>query len=234
MRDKGSRIPAMPVLNPVPSQHALRWFASPAGQAVLECELDTIHHALHDHPAAPWLWLAPEPLDAAPEGRGLQLVPDAFANLPDDPLPYWDGDVRCSLPLPLAMDSCGCVVLQHVLDPRQDAADLLDECARVLMPGGWLLLFGLNPLSPCRRYWLGSGLRAVEPRHWRRQLRRAGLTPDAVSEGLGPVWSIDTLPAPQQGPGLRVAYVVRAQKRRRGLTPVRSGRLLLAADGAAP
>ena len=224
----------MPALNPLPSQAALRWFATPAGQAVLDSESDTILHGLHEHPAAPWLWLAPQAVDGITADRGLVLSPDAVANLPDDPLPYWQGRVRCSLPLPLAMDSCGCVVMQHVLDPRQDLDELLDDCARVLMPGGWLLLFGLNPLSPCRRYWQGSGLRAAEPPHWRRQLRRAGLTPGAVSEGLGPTWSIRTRPPPQQGPGLRVAYVVRAQKRRRGMTPVRSGRLLLAADGAAP
>ena len=58
------------------------------------------------------------------------------------------GTVRCGLPLPLANECLGEVVLQHP-SPAQAGA-LLDECARVLVEGGRLWLFLANPWSPYR------------------------------------------------------------------------------------
>jgi SAM-dependent methyltransferase len=41
--------------------------------------------------------------------------------------------------------------LQHVLGAdRVDPIALIEECARVLVPGGRLALLALNPLSPYR------------------------------------------------------------------------------------
>jgi hypothetical protein len=66
---------------------------------------------------------------------------------------------------------------------------------------------------------------------WRRRLRDAGLQPDAVSQGLGPRWRIETSPSVQQGPGLRAAWLLRAEKRMTPLTPVRQRVPLRLGDG---
>lgn len=50
--------------------------------------------------------------------------------------------------LPFADDSVQRIVLQHVLDMRPAPASLLREAVRVLAPGGILVLFGFDALSP--------------------------------------------------------------------------------------
>ncbi len=161
---------------------------------------------------------------ARPDGRGLRLyaAPDG-----------WRGDARCALPLPLAGESVGMVVLQHVLVPGDAGRALLAECARVLVPGGRLALFALNPLAPYRWRWRGTGLQATEPLVWRRRLREAGLQPEPLSQGLGPGWRLAPTPRVQAGAGLRAAYLLRAEKRAFPLTPVRQRRRVPAAGAAA-
>jgi SAM-dependent methyltransferase len=126
------------------------------------------------------------------------------------------------LPLPLANESVATVVVQHVTRNGEHGTTLLSECARVLVPGGKLWLFALNPLSPYRWRWNGNGLRASEPMPWRRRLRAAGMQPDAVSQGLGPRWRIEADAGLQHGPGLRAAWLLRAEKRAIPMTPLRT------------
>ena len=121
----------------------------------------------------------------------------------------------------MASDSCGVVVVQPLADISAEPAVLLEECTRVLVPGGRLWLLALNPLSPYRWRWRGQGPRSAEPFSWRRRLRSAGLTPDAVTQGLGPTWTIAPEPVMQDGAGLRAAFLLRAEKRRLPLTPMR-------------
>lgn len=197
---------------------ALAWFGTSTGQALLLSEVDAAVGLLERGHGLSWLWLAPrlpDPPQRGIAGRGLRLVPATGG---------WSGDVRCGLPLPLASESIGVVVLQHVL--RRDGTDaaLLDECARVLVPGGRLGLFALNPLAPYRWRWRGQGLHAAEPLGWRRRLRTAGLEPEPLSQGLGPTWRESTDAGLQQGVGLRAAYLLRADKRVLPLTPVRRRR----------
>jgi hypothetical protein len=203
---------------------AQAWFASSEGVTLLSSEQATIENALAERPAQPWLWLAPLP-PRRPDGRGLALYARGER---------FDGEVSCALPLPLPSDCFATVVLQHVATPDARGSALLEEVERVLVPGGRALLFGLNPLSPYRWRWRGHGLNAAEPLSWRRLLRRAGLEPDAVSEGMGPRWDLEVQAQPQRGTGLRAAYLVRADKRSLPLTPVRRRRLLPVAPGAAP
>jgi SAM-dependent methyltransferase len=148
-----------------------------------------------------------------PQGHGLRLQGAGEA---------WDGPLRCALPLPLATESGPTVVLQHAARRGRRGAGLIEECARVLVPGGKLWLFALNPLSPYRWRWNGNGLRASEPMPWRRRLRAAGMQPDAVSQGLGPRWRIEADAGLQHGPGLRAAWLLRAEKRAIPMTPLRT------------
>lgn len=203
---------------------AQAWFASSEGAVLLQSEHDAVESALAERPAQPWLWLAPLPHKRPDVGRGLVLFPRGER---------FGGDVSCSLPLPLPSEAFGTVVLQHVAMPDSAGSALLEEIDRLLLPGGRVLLFGLNPLSPYRWRWRGHGLRAAEPLSWRRLLRRAGIEPGAVSEGMGPRWEPVVEPRRQSGAGLRAAYLVRGDKRSLPLTPIRRRRLLPVAPGAA-
>lgn len=211
----------MPTM-PVPSLHgqpgsiqvpAAAWFASAPGRAVLDSEAGLIAEALADTRGLCWLWLAPIRIDGmVPDARGLFLHPSGRA---------WAGTVRCALPLPLASESVGVAVLQHPPFQGQALAAVLQECARVLAPGGRLLLFALNPLAPYRWRWRAGGMHAVEPLTWRRRLRRSGLTPVPLSQGVGPSWRVEPAAAVQVGAGLRAAYLLHAQKRHWPATPIR-------------
>lgn len=220
-----SRMATMPLRSRSGQPDAAQaWFASSEGAALLQSERDAIAGALAERPAQHWLWLAPLPPERPEGGRGVALYPRGGR---------FGGDVACGLPLPLPSEAFGTVVLQHVAMPAAAGSALLEEVERLLLPGGRVLLFGLNPLSPYRWRWRGHGLRAAEPLSWRRLLRRAGLEPGAVSEGMGPRWEPVADARRQDGAGLRAAYLLRADKRSLPLTPIRRRRLLPVAPGAA-
>lgn len=211
-------MPALPAARQT-GHPAHEWFLSEAGRAVLASEDAAVAQALADRPGLPWLWCGPVPREAAGlAGRGLALFADGER---------WGGAVACGLPLPLPSESFGAVVLQHVARPSGGFGPaLLEEAARLLVNGGRLWLFVLNPLAPYRWRWRGTGITASEPLAWRKRLRASGLSPDAVSLGLGPGWSMRVSPDLQQGPGLRAAYLLRAEKRAIPLTPARLRRAL--------
>ncbi len=192
---------------------AAAWFAGLAGQAILASEADTLRLAAQDRPGQAGLWLSPSGMGEAELELPLLRLRAAARG--------FEGDVRCGLPLPLPSESCGVVVVQHMADISAEPAVLLEECARVLVPGGRLWLLALNPLSPYRLRWRGQGPRVAEPVTWRRRLRAAGLAPDAISRGVGPTWTVAPEPAMQDGAGLRAAFLLRAEKRRSPLTPIR-------------
>ncbi len=194
------------------------WFASIPGQALLASESDSIREALAQRPGQPWLWLSPAAQADVGSGLGLRLLAKGEG---------WEGPIRSALPLPLPNESLATIVVQHTCRSGSRGMALIRECARVLLPGGRLWLFALNPLSPYRWRWNGNGLTATEPMPWRRRLREAGLQPDVVSQGLGPRWRVETSPVLQQGPGVRAAYLLRAEKRTIPLTPVRGRKIAL-------
>jgi SAM-dependent methyltransferase len=213
------------------------WFVSSAGHALIESENDSIRAALSERPGQAWLWLSPLPGGGtAPSGEAstpsaLQLPACSHGLRLQAATDGWDGPIRCALPLPLANESVATVVIQHTARSGTRGTALIEECARVLVPGGRLWMYALNPLSPYRWRWKGSGLGASEPLPWRRRLREAGLQPDGVSQGLGPRWRVEVLPALQQGPGLRAAYLLGAEKRTIPLTPVRQRAALRLSEG---
>lgn len=220
-------MPTMPRRQPAgqvtgSARKPLAWFDSAAGQAFLDAEADSIRGALAGSPGRPWLWLAPVSRSVETTGLGLRLHAGQGA---------WEGAVRCGMALPLPSESVATVVLQHVAPVGRSSVPLIEECARILVPGGRCWLYALNPLSPYRWRWSGTGLRASEPMPWRWRLREAGLHPEPVSEGLGPRWRLDVAEAPQPGLGLRAAYLLRAEKRTIPLTPTRAPVPLRLGDG---
>ena len=203
------------------------WFAGRAGQAILASQAECLQVALRQRTGQAAIWLRPAAAEQAcvlEDPALLRLQPDGDA---------FGGDLRCALPLPVASESCGVVLVQHLADASADPLGLLDECARVLLPGGWLWLLALNPLSPYRWRWRGQGLRVSEPVTWRRRLRTVGLVPDPVSQGIGPTWEVAHDPCLQDGAGLRAAFLLRAQKRRVPITPGRAQRVLRLQAGSA-
>lgn len=169
-----------------PETHAapLAWFGSEAGQGVLAVEETAMARVLASCPAAPWLWLG-APGAAPPDipgGRGVLLRRHRLG---------FEGAVRCALPLPFASEAVGAILLQHALDDGFAIDEVLDECGRVLMPGGTLWLAALNPWSPYRARWARTGLRAHDPGGWQAALRRTGFAVDTVSlQWLGPHWRV--------------------------------------------
>ncbi len=196
---------------------AAAWFAGIAGQAVIASEADLLRLACRERPGQPGLWLQPGVIDMGDAdcwdvaGLRLHAAGDGFG-----------GDVRCGTALPLASESCGLVVVQHLADISAEPAELLAECARVLVPGGRLWLLALNPLAPYRLRWRTQGPRAAEPVTWRRRLRAVGLAPEPVSQGVGPTWTVSVDARVQDGAGLRSAFLLRAEKRRIPMTPARA------------
>lgn len=195
---------------------ALPWFGTGRGAPLLEAEQALVAQALASRSPQPWLWLAAtagELPARAPVPRGLRLHATGDAA-------QLAGAVRCGLPLPLPTEAIGSIVVQHVLDAGQDNDDLLEECARVLEPGGRLWLFTVNPFSPYRLRWRRAGLRPLDPAGWRERLRGVGLQPLGDVLYLGPVWRA-TRPAANgwPPPQLRAVCVLQAEKRVAGLIP---------------
>lgn len=201
------------------------WYLLAAGRAVLESEQTAVADALAAHPVVglPWLWLSPVADGERPDGRGLRLTGSGSG---------WTGAVVCGLPLPLASESLGAIVVQHPCFAGTDArAQLVAECSRLLVPGGRLAVFALNPLSPYRLRLRRGRPCTEDPATWRRWMDDAGLMPEASAQGIGPQWSPMASPSLQSGPGLRAAYLQRAEKRAIPLTPVRLRKPLGLADG---
>lgn len=206
----------MPAPSPIRQVGVSPWFETESACALLRAERQLALEALRRRPSQPWLWLSaglagwPE-LGALP-GRGLRLRQS------DDRAGY-DGDVRCGLPLPLPSESLGAIVAQHLC--VVDVDQWLDECTRVLAPGGRIWLFTLNPLSPYRLHWRGQAMSRWRPERWRRALRRAGLhCPAQAQRFLGPTWKLhDIGHAAADRLPWRAVCLFEAEKR--GAAPVR-------------
>ena len=195
------------------------WFAGVQGRAVLASEWPDLVLAPAERPGIAVLCVSamprPKGWTQATQGHGVWLHAHGSG---------YGGDLRCGQEWPLVNESVGTVVLQHAADCGADWDSQLSEAERVLVPGGRVWLFALNPLSPYRRLWWREGLQAVEPFTWRRRLRAHGLEPDAVAEGIGPGWAARPAPGLQVGAGARAAYRLRGEKRRIPLTPARARR----------
>ena len=194
---------------------ALAWFGTGRGGPVLASEHARVSQALTSRTPQPWLWISPEGAEvaatAAPSTRGVHLRARAGSS-------RLSGQVQCALPLPLPTEAYGVIVLQHALDAG-DPQPLLQECARVLEPGGRLWLFVLNPMSPYRWRWRRTGLAPRTLGQWRLQLAAAGLTASQHVLHYGPVWrGLPDAPGSSPAP-LRAACLLEAEKRVAALIP---------------
>lgn len=123
-------------------QDMAKWWESPLGEALLVNETDLLEPKLARIFGYHFLQLGVSEhsmLDASPVGHKLLFVPqyDAAKSLP----------VADNEALPLQSDSVDAVLIHHALDYTPDSHRLLREAARVLMPGGKLLIIGFNPRS---------------------------------------------------------------------------------------
>jgi SAM-dependent methyltransferase len=205
----------MPVMQISRQPDALCWFDTPAGRPLLQAERPVMEAAMIARPALqPWLWVGPmlsmpqDPATFPPRSLVLGRSGARFA-----------GSLRCGLPLPLPNESVGNVILQHALDGSDDG--LLEECERVLEPGGRLWLFTLNAWSPYRARWRRNGLVVRDVPAWQKSLRALGLQPCGREvDHLGPVWrpSADTTHSavPDR---LRAACLLEAEKRTAAIIP---------------
>jgi hypothetical protein len=207
---------------PLPRQAGVStWFDTGAGQALLHAEHAGILNGLRSRPAQPWLWIGPgQPAAEKPDlqARGIRLRPEAG--------PAFEGDLRCALPLPLVAESVQSIVLQHVPLPGVEA--LLAECERILMPGGRLWLYALNPFSPYRLRWRRHGPQVLQPLRWRTLVQAAGLRCLGQAGYVGAAWRIEgALEAEAAGSApWRAVCVLEAEKRvvaPIGLTPASVG-----------
>jgi SAM-dependent methyltransferase len=207
----------MPVLQISRQPDALAWFDSVRGRPLLVAEQALIGAAMASRPAQqPWLWLAPQ----APAAGSVELPRRSLVLYRQQG--RFSGSLHCGLPLPLPNESIGNLIVQHALDDGVDG--LLDECARVLEPGGRLWLFTLNPWSPYRARWRRSGLMARDAQAWYRVLRGLGLQPRPGGIAyLGPVWRMASDPlANPVNPGssrLRAVCLLEFEKRSAALIP---------------
>lgn len=125
------------------------------------------------------------------------------------------GDVHCAAAeLPFTDDSFRLVVLQHAFEAG-DAAALRSEVARVLEPGGLLLVSGFARFGPWRP-WLAWCARPLGPLQcaaslaWRRALAQEGIDTYAQRRIGNLTWGATALrlPAP-----LRPSWLLLARKR---------------------
>jgi len=129
----------------------------------------------------------------------------------------FSGPVRCGLPLPLHGESFDRIVVQHAHEYAD--GELLEECERLLAPGGRLWLFSLNPLSPYRWRWRKAGLMSRTAACWRLRLQAVGLQVATPASHLGPLWRIRHDRAGSQPTGLRAVCLLLAQKRAAAMIP---------------
>ena len=216
-----------------PESHDGGWFATPLAQKLLRRE---------QHEAIPRLTSI-----YGHTGLYLRCMVDAPAELSGNMLhrllrlhradARLEGDLCCvEHDLPLLRESVDLVYLLHAFEQSPQRQYLLLELERVLGPEGNLFIVGLNPWSPWRWRWSGSGLRVTSAARQRSLLDEAGFEVVA-RQALGPL-----LPWLDQ-PGMthvvrhrrdpfanwRAGYLIHARKRRRGVTPLRSRTVALQA-----
>jgi len=181
--------------------------------------------------ALEWSWVSSAPL-TAPSGLAISLAP---ARGPASPVLSGQqsvirlhlagdglgGDLNCSMwALPVETDSVQMIVVRHVFDVLGPHEELESELMRVLAPGGVLCLFGFNPASTWRLWWLQHALHGMPMPRWNSlaQARRRIAAIEAVQSQhgyLGGSWpSASAIDACGDGQRWHGAWSLVARKQR--------------------
>lgn len=124
--------------------HLADWFDSPAGERLLAAEkavLDEVTPCIFGYHAAQVC--AVRPVSLLAESRILHRI---LVGTFEETAPAVN--VLCDpTRLPFATDSTDLLVLHHALDFEDDPHTVLREAARVVIPGGALVVVGFNPWS---------------------------------------------------------------------------------------
>lgn len=129
-----------------PSAQLNRWFQKPLGQHLLSEEVEVLQKIL------PHLF-GYHLLQIGNVGYGCLLdssrimhrcVLSLSANMIDKPYTSVYGSADA---LPFANESLDVVVLPHVLEFEENPHEILREVERVLIPEGYIIILGFNPLS---------------------------------------------------------------------------------------
>ena len=136
------------------------------------------------------------------------------------------GDLRAAVdePLPFIDDAFDLVLLRHAQEVASNPSALLDEAARVLAPGGLLVLSGVHPLSTWSPWlhWRARGKPSQTlqmPLQLRHSLQQAGLEIERMHR-VGGVWPGMTAPHLTLARMFGGGYVLIARKRRHMVTPL--------------
>jgi SAM-dependent methyltransferase len=131
---------------------AANWFESALAQLVLERESETLSQCARRFHGDTMLWLGPVAQQHCDLGRCMVRsrvygVPpgcsvEAARAMADGGV--YLGEIRA---LPFRTAYMDAVVVHHGLDQAEDPRAAIREVARVVTPGGWLLICGFNPLS---------------------------------------------------------------------------------------
>jgi SAM-dependent methyltransferase len=213
---------------------ARNWLATPLGLTVLELERRVLQEALADVFGFEMLQIGHWG-DAARLGESARtqhrwwVAPDAQGR--DAIRANYDA-------LPVATGSIEAVLLPHTLEHAPNPHELLREVDRVLMGEGHVVICGFNPLGPwglrhlvSRRHFPPPVGRLLSERRIRDWLRLLGFEVVVTQRYLfAPPWA-RRLPGdgrtwlerrgPELLPPLAGAYLVKARKRVRSLTPIR-------------
>ena len=166
------------------------WFQTPLGKAVFQVEADIANQILPMRFGYHLLYCGIEAPDKIVSGSPIAHTFSASAHpFRESWLPFVYGT---SDALPLANQSVDCVILQHSLDFENEPHQVLREAARVLIPGGTLMIIGFNPLSiwsfsrllnyrSTEAPWLG---RFISPTRLSEWLQLLDLDVDGVETGF--------------------------------------------------
>jgi SAM-dependent methyltransferase len=159
------------------------WFETTLGQLVLERESEFLTRCTRRFHGDTMLWLgpvAPQPCDL---GRcmvrtrlfGLPPGCDLEAKRASADGGVYVGEIGA---LPFRSADLDAVVVHHGLEQSKDPRAAIREVARVVRPGGWLLICGFNPMS-------SFGLRHFVSRLGRRRFGKLKfISPFRVSDWL--------------------------------------------------
>lgn len=210
------------------------WLEGPLGADVLELEAQVLQDALADVFGFEMLQVgrwgaAAESSAAARTQHRCWIAPDALGA----------GAIRARFDaLPIATGSVEAIVLPHTLEHAPNPHELLREVERVLVGDGHLLICGFNPWGPwgirhlvSRRKFPPTATRLLSEGRTRDWLGLLGFEVVTVRRYLfRPPWN-RRLPGrlgrwceargPVLMPPAAGAYLVKARKRVRALTPIR-------------